>query len=439
MASYRIPNAVSVADMFRNSHELVYHPITVLERNLERFGDTFASPIGLKRRMIVTRDPSFVEYVLRKNHRNYAKSEILTDILSLFLGHGLLTSNGEFWLRQRRLIQPGFHPQKLSALFLLIEKAINEFLRNMPVGKQIDVYPYMNQLAFEIVVKSLFNVEIPSETLKRLSSVISDVQHYVIREVRQPFKRAWFRLSGQRGREMRKAQNARGIIRQIVLDRKNSGREKGDLLDMLLAARYEDNGEPMEMEQLIDELMILVVAGHETTANALAWMLYLLSENPYYIERIVETSSLSIDDAFRDPLLNNIVNESMRLFPPAWISDRLTLEDDSFGEYTYPKDTLVVTFLYGMHRHPGIWDEADRFKPERFLKENLTPEISKAFYPFGSGPRMCIGNNFAMAEMTLFLQAFFKNFRIQSIGYQPQKIALVTLRPDRVMLNIERI
>ncbi len=410
MSSYQIPNSVSIIDMLRNSRELVYSPITVLERNLQRFGNTFASPIGLNRQMIVTRDPAFVEYVLRKNHRNYAKSEILTDILSLFLGHGLLTSNGEFWLRQRRLIQPGFHPQKVSALFLLVEKVIDEFLNDFPVGEHIDVYPYMNQLSFEIVIKSLFNVEIPSETLRRLSSVISDVQHYVVREVRQPFKRPWFKLSGQRGREMRKAQNAREIIRRIVLDRKSSGEEKGDLLDMLLAARYEDSGEPLEMEQLIDELMILVVAGHETTANALAWMLYLLSENPTYIDQIVEKSSLSIDDVVRDRLLNNVVNESMRLFPPAWISDRLTLEDDEFASYSYPKSTLVVPFIYGMHRHPDIWNKADNFKPERFLKANLT----------------------------LFLRAFFQNFSIQSVGYQPQKIALVTLRPDKVLLKVER-
>ncbi|MGH1366841.1 MAG: cytochrome P450 [Calditrichia bacterium] len=438
MASFNIPDGYGFWHTLRDSQELVHSPIQVMERSLQRFGDTYSAPIGPKRHMILTRDADFIAYVLQKNHRNYAKSEIHTDILSHFLGNGLLTSNGDFWLRQRRLIQPGFHVQKIVALYGLIEQAVEHCLANFPSGSEVDIYPHINQLAFEVVVRSLFNVDIPSATLVELSAIISDVQNYVVREVRQPLKRPWLRLSGQRGRELNKARQSREIIRSIIQDRVKSGTSRGDLLDMMLEARYEDSGEPMEEEQLIDELMILVIAGHETTANGLAWMLHLLANNPVNFEELEKKWSLSIEEAVRDPFLNAVVKESMRLYPPAWISDRLTLNDDEFGEYSYPENSLIVTFLYGLHRHPEYWPEAEAFKPERFLPENTTESVKKAYYPFGAGPRMCIGNNFALAEMVLFLQRFTKKFHITKTTHTPKAMALVTLRPDQVVLNVKR-
>lgn len=437
MKRYNLPAGYSLIESFSRTYKQVKDPIGSMEESMLRFNSTYAVNLGT-RRMIATQDPGFIEHVLKNNHKNYYKSPILTEQLGRFLGKGLLTSNGEYWLKQRRLIQPGFHIEKIHALYAIIKRTVDQFLDAFPDG-QVDVYPLMNSLAFEIVINTLFNVQVPTETRKELSQFISDTQDFVIKDIRQPHKSWWFNLSGEVGRNLRKAEGARKIIRSIIRMRKESGKKFDDLLDMLLDARYEDTGLPMEENQVIDEILILLIAGHETTANALSWTLYLLATHATEQDRLrASTRDYSVDQSVSDTLLNATIKESMRLYPPAWISDRVALHDDTYKDYTFPADTILILFYYGLHRDPQYWKDPVTFNPDRFLSDAGGKEKPKAYYPFGAGPRLCIGNNFAMAEMTIFLQAMVQRFRVTSSGLEPGMKPLVTLRPDRVILGVQR-
>lgn len=432
----RLPRGYSFLRSFARTYRQVKDPIGSMEESMARFGGTYSVNLGLKR-MIATQDAGFIEYVLKTNHKNYYKSPILTDNLGRFLGKGLLTSNGEYWLKQRRLIQPGFHQEKIRALYGIIERTARNYLAQLPSGEIVDVYPHMNRLAFEIVINTLFNISVPPGTRLALSRFITETQDFVIKDIRQPHMSWWYALSGQVTRHLREAKRAREIVRSIIRDRKQSGRKFNDLLDMLLDARYEDSGQPMEERQVIDEILILLIAGHETTANALSWTMFLLSRHPAVQHRLrASTRDLATDRVVRHDYLNAVINESMRLYPPAWISDRVALADDSFGSHLVPKGTIVALFYYGLHRDPQYWEEPAAFVPERFMKEGTGRPA--AFFPFGAGPRLCIGNNFAMAEMTIFLQALVQQFEILPTDHLPRMKPLVTLRPDRVMLRLAR-
>lgn len=438
MKRFNFPAGYSFFQSIERTYKQVKDPIGTMAESMARFKGTYSVHLGLTR-YIVTEDPEFVEYVLKTNHRNYYKSPLQTKQLGRFLGKGLLTSNGEFWLKQRRLIQPGFHADKLHKLYEIIGNTIHDYLHTFPVGKDIDVYPLMNRLAFQLVINTLFNVDVSEEKRSLLNRFISDAQAFVIKDIRQPHKSWWFRLSGEMKRNLDQAQAARDIIRSLITDRKRSKERRDDLLDMLLDARYESTGEPMEEEQMIDEIMVLIIAGHETTANALAWTLYLLAHHPDEYRKIKDnTVGLGLRESVTSESLNAVIQESMRLYPPAWISDRISLQEDKFKSYIFPANTIVVLFYFGMHRNPKYWANPEKFTPDRFLKENMEKTKQRAYYPFGLGPRLCIGNNFAMAEMTIFLQAFVQRFTVAPGSNSPRINALVTLKPDKILLQITR-
>lgn len=439
MKNYNLPDGYSLLQSFARTYKQVKDPIGSMEESMSRFHGTYSVNLGSKR-LIATQDPGFIDYVLKTNHKNYFKSAILTEQLGRFLGKGLLTSNGEYWLKQRRLIQPGFHIDKIHALYGIINRTVDHFLRSFPTGEKVDVYPLMNTLAFEIVINTLFNIKVPPETRTELSRFITDTQDFVIKDIRQPHKSWWFRASGEVAKNLRRAEGARMIIQGIIRTRKNSGQKFDDLLDMLLDARYEDTGLPMEENQVVDEILILLIAGHETTANALSWTLYLLANHNDELHKLRDTThTLTVEEAVAHERLNAVIKESMRLYPPAWISDRVALHDDAYLQYTFPRDTILVLFYYGLHRDEKHWKDPAAFKPERFLKDKGVKDKPKAYYPFGAGPRLCIGNNFAMAEMTLFLKSMIHRFDVLATAQAPQLKPLVTLRPDHVVLGIRKV
>lgn len=436
MKTPSLPPGYNFLHSIVRTYKQVYNPIGTMEESMARFGGTYSVNLGMMR-LIPTQDPGLIEHVLKTNHRNYFKSPIQTDHLGRFLGKGLLTSNGDYWLKQRRLIQPGFHVEKIHALYGIMSDTIDRFLDTFPTGQDTDVYPQLYRLAFDIVINTLFNVEVPADKRQQLSSFISDVQEFVVKDVRQPYKRWWFNLSGELKENLNRAAGARDIIRFLIRQRKESGRKHNDLLDMLLDARYEDNGEPMLEDQVIDEILIVLIAGHETTANALSWSLYLLARHSEVLHQLrTATAALSVNEGVRHPALNQVIQESMRLYPPAWISDRVALEDDVYGDYLIPKGTVILIFYYGLHRSAKLWPEALAFNPARFGGEADKGQ-KKIYYPFGAGPRLCIGNNFAMAEMAIFLQKFIKRFDVKPGAVEPVVRPLVTLRPDRVILKVQ--
>jgi cytochrome P450 len=437
---YNYPPGYSWIGSYLRGVKVVSSPIEAMQESLRRFGNSYTVFAGTSRRMIITQDLAFIEHVLKKNHKNYHKSEMVTRKLGRFIGNGLLSSNGPYWLRQRRLIQPGFHLQKVQALYGIMSKTIEEFLVRFPPGESVDIYPQMNKLAFEIVINTLFDVDIPAEARQELAKFISETQEFVIRDIRQPYKSWWYTLSGEVKANMKKAMRARQILRGIVQERKSSAAAFNDLLDMLVNARYEDSGEGMTEEQILDEILILFIAGHETTGNALTWTLYLLAQNPHVLEEVRSVATnYSVMETVSSELLNAVINESMRLYPPAWIADRVALDDDSVNGISFPAGTIIGLFYYGLHRSTQYWKDPLRFDPGRFTRtDDDDKEKHKAFFPFGGGPRLCIGNNFAIGEMTLFLQSFVKNFDISPTSVLPVMKPMVTLRPEGVVLKVRR-
>jgi len=437
MVQYNYPPGYSIFGTYARALKVVKNPLETMMESVELFGDSYSVADGFGgNRMILTQDPEFIDYVLRRNQKNYNKSRMVTEKLGRFIGNGLLTSNGAYWLRQRRLIQPGFHPQKVKELYTIMQATIDGFLEKFPAGDAIDIYPLMNRLAFEVVINTLFDAELPAETIAELSRHISDIQEFVITDIRQPYKSWWFGLSGQVNDNKRKAGRVREILRGVIQNRKASGTRCNDLLDMLLDARYEDTGEGMDEEQLLDEIVILFIAGHETTGNALTWTLYLLANHPEEWSAVwEETHGLSVPETVTHPRLSAVLQESMRLYPPAWVSDRVALEDDHFNNFSYPAGTILALFYYGLHRSENYWEQPTAFQPDRFLKEK---DRGRVYFPFGGGPRLCIGNNFAMAEMALFLKSFVQRFTLAPSSSKPRARALVTLRPSGVLLDVRR-
>ena len=434
---YNLPVGYSLFQTTLKSKEFLNNPIRFISKSMEAFSGTYSASLGINRKLIITQSPDFINYILKENHRNYNKSELATERAVKFFGKGLLFSNGDYWLRQRRLIQPAFHREKLQGLYSIIIKSIDDFLLQFPIGKSIDIYPLIHRLSFNIIIQSLFDIKLSSQIMEELSQIFTELQDFLIKDINQPLRRFFYLFTGTENTQRKKAKRLREIFIGIINERKASDKNYDDLLDMLLQSKYEDTGEAMTNEQIVDEVLILIFAGHETTANTLSWLLYLLSTNQNTVQKLTN----SFDDSTIHECLNNqylkaTLNEAMRLYPAAWMTERVAIADDEFEGFTFPKNTIIIPFFFGLHRDKKLWTEELKFVPERFIIDTTVGK-SKNYFPFGAGPRMCIGNNFAMAEMSFFIFSFLKKFQIGSTGQIPGMKALITLRPDKVLLNIQ--
>lgn len=432
---YNYPPKLSIFRFFKDAEGVRRNPIPYHKKYFEKFGDSFSIKIGKSRHIILSRDNDVAQYILQKNQKNYHKSKFQSVYLSKYLGKGLLTVDGEYWLKQRRLIQPAFHKHKMNQLVDNMKSTIVLELEDLEIDNEIDLFPAMSELAFNVVAKSLFQFSISDEKLNRIKFIIEEVQNFLIKEIRLPHKAWWFSITGQVKRHLELAEENNQIIRGIIEERSDSKIEVNDLLNMLLETRYEDTGEGMSIEQLIDEIKILFIAGHETTANALTFTLHLLGNNTEVqtkvLEEILRVESETdnvIEQLQKMTYINAVLNESMRLYPPAWITDRQNVEDDSLGEFNIKSDTLIGVSFYELHRNPKYWHNPDQFVPERFLGEEKKRSM-QFFYPFGAGPRMCIGAGFAIYEMCLAVSYIIKKYKITSVKSEANFNPLITLKP----------
>lgn len=434
---YNLPVGYSLVQTTLKSNEFLNNPIKFITKSMEAFSGTYSASLGINRKLILTQNSDFINYILKENHRNYYKSELATERAVEFFGKGLLFSNGDYWLRQRRLIQPAFHREKLQGLYNIIIKSIDEFLLNFPVGENIDIYPLVHQLSFNILIQSLFDIKLSSQVMEELGQIFTELQDFLIKDINQPLRRLFYPITGAENVHRGKAKRLREIFTEIIEGRKSSNKNYADLLDMLLKSKYEDTGEAMNNEQIVDELLILIFAGHETTANTLSWLLYLLSTNKGTTLKLTNSfGNSTIHECLNNEYLKATINEVMRLYPAAWMTERVAIEDDEFGDFSFPKGTIIIPFFFGLHRDRELWNEEQSFYPERFIIDGKVAK-SNNYFPFGAGPRMCIGNNFAMTEMSFFIFSFLKKFQIKSSGQIPDMKALITLRPDKVLLNIQ--
>ncbi len=438
---YTYPEKLSIVRFFRDAEGVRRNPIPFHKKYFDKLGDSFSIRIGLSKYIILSRDNEIAQYILVKNQKNYHKSKFQSVYLSKYLGKGLLTSDGDFWLKQRRLIQPAFHKQKMNQLVDNMNAVIALELESLVEEKPVDLFPLMSNLAFNVVAKSLFQLSTAENKFQRIKFIIEEVQNFLIKEIRLPHKGWWFSLSGQVKKHLKLAEENNHIIQEIIEERKASGDEINDLLNMLLETRYEDTGESMSVEQLIDEIKVLFIAGHETTANALTFTLHLLGRNPEVQQKIFEEiikieshTDNVIEQLQKMTYTNAVLNESMRLYPPAWITDRQNLEDDSLAHFKIKKNTLIGVSFYELHRNPKYWKNPDEFIPERFLGDQKK-ESMQYFYPFGAGPRMCIGTGFAIYEMCLTIAQVVKKYIIKSNNDVIQFNPLITLKPVNVEVS----
>lgn len=426
----------------RNAFTILKNPLPFHHRNFEKLGDTFRLKLGFGKSVIFSRDAGMLQYVLQKNQRNYTKSPIQTKDLAKYIGRGLLTAEGAHWQKQRKMIQPAFHKKQLALLLDTIEKVVEEEISKIQTDVAFDLFPICNDLAFQVVAKSLFSSAISKEEIVYIQDITETAQKMLVRELRQPYLGWWFKLSGKIKANLKNTQEARSILQKLVSDRRASGERFDDLLDMLLDARYED-GTGMDDTQLIDEILILFIAGHETTSNALTFAAQLLAQHPAAQEKILEEYQAIPEDAdFMSRLkqsvyAQNVMEETMRLYPPAYFIDRINYEDDSYNGVALPKGSNLLFSVIEIHNKPTLWEDVASFKPERFSEMKKT-EYSSHYFPFGAGPRMCIGNNFAMFEMIIAIQTLVSKFKISEKKTPIAITPLITLKPKNAILTFQQ-
>ncbi|MEH6537127.1 MAG: cytochrome P450 [Psychroserpens sp.] len=433
---------VPLNKFIKHSLEILKNPLPFHRQNFNDKGDTFRLKVGFNTEIFFSRDTALAQYVLQKNQKNYVKSKIQTVDLAKYVGEGLLTSEGEKWKKQRKMMQPAFHKRQLENLLSGMQDTIVSEFATIATNKSIDLFPIVNDLAFQTVVKSLFTKAAKAKDMERLQFITEANQRMLVRELRQPYLGWWFKISGTLDKYLNLSKEARTILKGIVEERKASGKRYGDLLDMLLETRYDD-GKGMTEEQLIDEILIIFTAGHETTSNALTFSFQLLAKHPEWQDKIYEEwLNLGGDDAdvmtriSTSKVCQQVLEESMRLYPPAYFIDRVNVEDDSFNDMHFEAGSNLLFSVYEMHRHPELWEQPNAFMPERFADGSR--KFSSQYFPFGAGPRKCIGNNFAMFEMIIAVTELISKFKIYPEFDEIDITPLITLKPKNAFLRFRK-
>src|SRR5271155_228771 len=437
ISSMPIP-AVSRFRCFADSRAMFQNPVQILSRYHEIFGDTFRLYLGGLKEAIVTTDPAIIQQVLKTNAENYQKSEIQVKRMGHFLGKGLLTTHGEAWRTQRRLIQKGFDRKQLDALSAIMQDSLAESLRDFDRQVQagpVDIYPHLMKMTFAMVARSLFGARLKEEDIDLVSHTICTVQEFIVRQTLQPYLNPWFAVSGELRKHEEMRVRADSILMAYIKQRRNQ--EPGnDLLQNLMDARYSD-GEGMSDELVLSESMQLLVAGHETSSNGLSWLLYLLSTRPDCLERVREEfdsvlgdAPLSHADVPKFEFTTQVINESLRLYPPFWMIDRMALADDRVGDVAIPRGSTVIVYVYGAHHAPRYWHDPESFDTERFTKANDKLRKPFTYLPFGAGPRGCIGGNYAMLQILMILSDMLRKYDFKlAPGQKIEARPMVILRP----------
>ena len=414
------------------------NPVEVLSKYTDLFGDTFRLYLGGVKEAIVTTNPAVIQHVLKINAENYQKSEIQVKRMGHFLGKGLLTTHGEAWRTQRRLIQKGFDRKQLEVLSSIMQDSLAESLRDFDrqvrVGP-VDIYPHLMKMTFAMVARSLFGARLKDEDIDLVSHTISTVQEFIVRQTLQPYLNPWFAASG----ELRRHEDMRARADCILLEYLRTRRHQApghDLLQILMDARYSD-GEGMSDELVLSESMQLLVAGHETSSNALSWLLYLLSSRPDCRERVRQEfnsvlgdAPLSFGDVPKFEFATQVILEALRLYPPFWMVDRMAVADDRVGDLAIPRGSTVIVFVHGAHHAQRYWPSPESFDPERFTKANEKLHTAFTHLPFGAGPRGCIGGNYAMLQILMILSELLRRYDFQlTPGQTIEPRPMVILRP----------
>jgi cytochrome P450 len=380
--------------------------------------------------------PEYIEHVLLTNHGNYSKSQFLRRMLGPILGDGLLTSEGELWRRQRRIAAPAFHNKRIAGFvdtFAACAQAALARWRTLP--QPFDVTAEMMALTLDIIARTMFSTDVRGdvEAVRRLMEIVVTMRPSVPDLLGLP---EWLPRR-QPAAYRRAVAQFEALVAGFLAERRADGIDRGDLLAMLLAARDPDTGEGMSDKQLRNEILTIFLAGHETTANALSWIWYLLARHPQAearlheeLDRVLSGRVPTYADLAELKWTRMVIEEALRLYPPAHTIARTALGEDRIGGVRVPAGAFISISIYVTHRNPNLWPQPERFDPERFAPAEVARRHRFAYLPFGGGPRICIGSSFALAEAQVVVAAIAQRYRVRlAPGQVVEPIGLITLRP----------
>jgi cytochrome P450 len=379
----------------------------------------------------VINHPDDIKHVLLSNHRNYTKGQGM-DRVKILLGNGIMTSEGDFWRRQRRMMQPDFHRRVLGRFARLIhevnEKFVERWAAHAARGEPVNITDDASELTLQIVLESIFGDDLERVEREQGANPFAVVAKEQNRDLKFAFR---FRSLGK-------------LIGELIGRRRREREDRTDFLAMLMAARDHDD-QPMSDKELIDEVMTLIVAGHETTAAALTWTWYLLARHPDAAAELEAEADrtpeglLDLEAAESLSYAHQVVQEALRLYPPGWLFTRRALEDDELGGFPVAARTDVFISPYTLHRHPDFWNAPEEFQPARFAGIDAKERHRFAYIPFSVGPRHCIGENMAMFEMLVHVDRMAQRFRLRLLNDDPIELeAQINLRPrSNLLMSVE--
>jgi cytochrome P450 len=431
-----------------NILELMPDPIGFLLRMAKEYGSLARYRLGSVT-MNQVNHPAGVQRVLLDNNHNYYKGDNW-EPMRLVAGNGLFTSEGSYWLSQRRLMQPAFHRQCIAGFAGIMVQRTQEMLARWQVaagnGVPLDISQEFSALTMAIIMDTMFSSRIQAHT-QQVSRAIA----FLLEDINFRFIVPFYpKMNVPTLRNLR-ARRALGVldrvIFQIIQERRSSGEQLDDLLGMLMEAKDEETGEAMTDRQLRDEVITIFVAGHETTAVLLAWLFHALAQHAAVqeqlyaeVDQVLNGRLPGLADLPTMPYLRMVIDETLRLYPPAWITNRECREEDELCGYRIPAGEVVSISPYVMHRLPEYWDTPERFDPQRFNPQQADERPRFTYLPFGAGPRQCIGNNFALLEAQLIIATLTQQVRLTSVPGKVVKInPVITLRTkDGIWMKVER-
>ncbi len=420
-----------------NGPELKADPLNFAVYAHRTCGDVVRLRIPFIRAYLVAH-PDDIKHVVQDNHDNYTKNNIDYRLLKGGLGEGLLTSDGPYWLSQRRLIQPMFHRERIAQFGALMAEAARRMADGWETrartGEPFDVAAEMTGVTLAIVARALFSVDVAQHAgvIGQSLTTMNEAMAQAGLTALLPF------LPTRSNRRIRAAKRALDtVIYGYIAERRARPGDADDLLSLLLAARDRDSGKPLSDVQIRDEVATFLLAGHETTANALAWTWYLLGKNPQAeskfhaeLDAVLGGRAPCVEDLPRLRYTAMVIDEAMRLYPPAWAFSRSNINDDELGGYSIKRGSLIYISQTVTHRHPAFWEDPERFDPERFTPQRSAMRPKYAYFPFGGGPRACIGSQFALIEAALILATLAQRYALRRVPEHPVEMQpLVTLRP----------
>jgi len=414
-------------------------PLNFVVEQSQKLGNFFRIPFYGIKQIFVTTNVEVIRHVMQSKQKNYRKSAAYKQ-LKLALGNGLVTSEGEFWRRQRRMAQPAFYKTQLEELYKKMVGVAENFceeLQQRTGAESINISQEMMVLTADIVLKTLFSTEKENDKVS-MSDNMKFGQEYIMNRSRRPYMIPLSYINGQKKKFDKRMAEFDEEMFDIINERRQLKDKPIDLLSMLLQATDDESGDGMTNRQLRDELVTIHAAGHETSSNALSWTLYLLAKNPNILAKLrTEVQAVlgnqthpNFADLRNMPYTKQIIEEGMRLYPPAYAVGRENIEKDEILGQTIPKNSVFLLSIYALHRDPTYYPNPEKFDPDRFAPEQVKQRPSLAYMPFGAGPRMCIGNHFAMMEMQLILVMMVQQFDFELLDDKPvYPQPLVTLSP----------